>query len=292
MITNIYFFDTVDKTKLAVQCVPKEVEYKPNSAFATISSPGRNNPIYHFTGSEDEISFELDWYSEEAKRMDVIKNCRWLEARSKNNGNIESIHPILLIWGGSLMDNESQAGESWLISAAPYRMVQFDKMYDMYPVQAYQTITLKRITVGNRTYSEIGAVKEPFISKDMDDTTSLTGTNVELGLFTKKDADIRITAKIPNYFTDPNAKEPAVEVKEFKKPKDFDKSYVPRSINFPHEIADLNSTLQSNNPLMQRAIEFGKSYVKYQANGVIYAIGRTPEELLDNVNKVFYTKIF
>jgi len=65
-----------------------------------IASFGSNNPIYQYTGSEDTLSFVIDWFSSENHREDVIFNCRWIEALTKSDGYNEPPHRVKIIWGG------------------------------------------------------------------------------------------------------------------------------------------------------------------------------------------------
>lgn len=146
----IFFMDTRTLEVLQFQFVPREISYNPTSEFVAIQTFARNNPRYHYTGSEDTVEFEIDWHCEEENREDVIKKCRWLEARSKNNGYKEDPPDMLFKWG-NLFTTE----DTWIIVAAPYKLSNFDKPYGMLPKQAYQNITLKRVTKTNTTYNQI-----------------------------------------------------------------------------------------------------------------------------------------
>lgn len=183
---ELYIVDLITGEKIGMQFVPRELDYKPESSFVAIESMGRNNPLYHYTGSEDTLSFELDWHIESNMFDDVLGKCKKLEALSKNNGFDEPPHPVLLVWGG-LMFSDAK----WLMVAAPYKLSgfynkiglftsrgettgtvteatagqqQLDPKFNpedaffpagMLPSQAYQSITLKRITDNNRTRNQI-----------------------------------------------------------------------------------------------------------------------------------------
>lgn len=159
--------------------VPDVLSYNPESEFVGIASFGSNNPIYHYTGSEDTLSFTIDWFSKEAHRQDVIFNCRWLEALTKADGYEEAPHRVKIIWGGQneipvtqenyipQWENPSSLFEDsvWVLTSAPYQLSQFVRGYrneygnvvstGMLPQQALQTVTFKRITSHNRTTREI-----------------------------------------------------------------------------------------------------------------------------------------
>lgn len=142
--------------------VPRQLEYNIESSFVGIASFGRNNPFYQYTGSEDTLSFQIDWFSEHNHREDVIFNCRWVEALTKSNGYDEPPHRVYLQWG---TNNVLFDGVLWVVTSANYILSDFVKAYrdqqgsivpvNMLPQQARQEIKLKRITRSNRTTSEI-----------------------------------------------------------------------------------------------------------------------------------------
>lgn len=151
--------------------VPRELNYVPESKFVGIASFGTNNPIYQFTGSEDTLSFEIDWFSDQDNRRDVIFNCRWLEALTKSDAYQEAPHRVKIVWGGQQTgDNEWEDPQGlwedsvWVLVSAPYRLSQFNRGYmkdgnyvstHMLPQQAYQTVVFKRVTNYNRSTADI-----------------------------------------------------------------------------------------------------------------------------------------
>ncbi len=154
--------DSRRTNRLTIPFIPKELDYTPQSNFVGIASFGRNNPFYQYTGSEDTLTFEIDWFSNTFNREDVITNCRWIEALSKADGYDDVPHRVMLNWGS---ENKLFLDEVWLVVAAPYRLSQFQRAYrdpdgevkslHLLPQQAYQTVTLKRVTKENRTIKQI-----------------------------------------------------------------------------------------------------------------------------------------
>jgi len=142
--------------------IPKELEWNSESAFATIAPMGRNNPNYHFTGAEDKLEFEIDWYAFDWGRREVIENCRKIEALSKADAYTFRPHKVQLMWGkdGILFDRME-----FVVLAAPYKLTQFNKgnidasgkavSTHMLPIQAYQQVTLGRISSNNLSKIEI-----------------------------------------------------------------------------------------------------------------------------------------
>ena len=147
--------------ELRIPFVPRELQVTPESNFVGISSFGRNNPFYQFTGAEDTLTFEIDWLASENNREDVITNCRWIEALTKGDGYNDVPHRIILMWGAN---NKLFKDHKWLIISAPYRLMDFNRGYiendqfyntHMLPTRAIQSITLKRITNDNLTSANI-----------------------------------------------------------------------------------------------------------------------------------------
>lgn len=148
--------------RLTLPFVPREIEYTPTSNFVTIASFGRNNPFYQYTGAEDTITFDIDWFSKTENREDVITQCRWIEALSKADSYDDLPHRVMLNWGSK---NKMFIDEVWIVVSAPYRLSQFQRAYrdnnndvvslHMLPQQAIQTVTLKRVTKENRTIKQI-----------------------------------------------------------------------------------------------------------------------------------------
>lgn len=143
--------------------IPREISYQPSSKFIGIATMARNNPHYHFTGSEDSITFEIDWYTERLDRTDVINACRKIESFTKGDSYTDIPHRVKLIWG---QDDKLFVDDVWLITDAPYTLTEFTKGYKdpqtnervrigMLPSAAMQTVTLKRLTTNNRSRQEI-----------------------------------------------------------------------------------------------------------------------------------------
>ena len=146
---------------IQLHAIPKELGWNSESTFAAIKPIGRNNAFYHYTGSEDKLEFEIDWYSQGWDRRDVIKKCRRVEALSKADGYSGDPHKVILKWGnGDILFS----GMYFHVIEAPYRMTQFNKAQlregtvestHMLPVQAYQKVILARVTETNLTKVEI-----------------------------------------------------------------------------------------------------------------------------------------
>jgi len=173
---------------IALQNIPLELAYEGDSNFNVIKGIARNNPHYQYTGSEDTLEFDVDWYAEKDNRMDVINNCRWLEALTKGDGYCDAIHRVMIIWGGNGVEakNPIPGVETpmevlttanndklfpnmiWLLTKASYKLKQFNRGYfpiknksgqyistQLLPCQAEQKLVFKRITEFNLSRAQI-----------------------------------------------------------------------------------------------------------------------------------------
>lgn len=145
-----YILDLITRERLFFQNIPTDLKYNPESNWGPVASPGRNNPLYQYTGGEDTLTFTLSWYADVATKDDVIKSIKWLEALGKNNGYDEKPHPLQCVWGMLYRDAK------WIMhSAGPINLSLFDRAVGMLPKMASQEIILKRITTINRTRTDI-----------------------------------------------------------------------------------------------------------------------------------------
>lgn len=144
-----FIIDLVTLEKLYFQNIPPALDYNPESNFESIASPGRNTPIYQYSGAEDTLDFVLTWYADDESRLDVLLKCKWLEALGKNNGFDEPPHLVKLCFGELFSDAK------WIVAKASYKLGRFQRPHRMYPAYAEQQITLKRVEEGNRTRNSI-----------------------------------------------------------------------------------------------------------------------------------------
>lgn len=166
-IVDIDYKDSQKRTRgysyITLPFVPRELSYEASSKFIGIATIGRNNPFYQFTGSEDTLQFDIDWFSNQNDRQDVINSCRWVEALSKSDGYDDLPHRIKLVWG---LDDLLWLDYVWVMVSAPYTLTEFVKgqrnvttggvdRLGLMPQQAIQRVTLKRVANHNLKTSEV-----------------------------------------------------------------------------------------------------------------------------------------
>lgn len=152
-------------TKLVIQGVPNSVEVNPETSWATVKSAGRNNPFYIYTGSEDSVSFEVNWYILDDKkgRIDVIEKCKLLESWTKADGYKASPPALQISWGSSGIYDD----DLFILTSAKYTLSQHQNAYRvpgtnstdvdlrLLPNMAIQSLVFKKVTRDNQTHQDI-----------------------------------------------------------------------------------------------------------------------------------------
>ena len=157
---------TVNPTQyITLQNRPPELDFRGETTWATIKSMGRNVPMYHFTGAEDIIQFNVSWYCNDPENPEeVINKCRLLEAWTKSNG-YQAAPPIVKIeWGDSgIFDNHN-----YILTSATYTLKNFQNGYRvrvpgkpatfgngrLLPAAATQELIFKRVSAYNLSYGD------------------------------------------------------------------------------------------------------------------------------------------
>jgi len=152
-----------DYQYIILQNRPPEVEFNGETSWASIKSFGRNLPMYHFTGAEDKIQFNVSWFCNDSSRpWEVVQKCRLLEAWSKANGYTSSPPLLQIDWGGSGLFSNAY----FILQSATYRLCNFRDGYidrrnndsnwvdgKLYPMAATQELIFARVSDNNPTYS-------------------------------------------------------------------------------------------------------------------------------------------
>lgn len=144
-----YIIDMVTCETLMLQTIPTSLDYNNETQWNVVASPGRNSPLYQYSGAEDTLSFSLSWYANEQSREDVLRKCKWLEALGKNDGYDKKPHQIKFMFGNLFND------ALWIVFDARYKLSLFNRSLGMLPCLANQEVTLKRIMTTNRTLAMI-----------------------------------------------------------------------------------------------------------------------------------------
>lgn len=114
---------------LELQTIPSSISIKPQTSWAVLNSLGRNTPFYHYTGSEDTISFSISWYCNDRDHPEeVLTKCKLLESWCKSDG-YSAAPPILRIFSsrtGGMFGGIN--GEDYILWEAPYEFTGFKRL--------------------------------------------------------------------------------------------------------------------------------------------------------------------
>lgn len=124
--------------RLEIQFMPNEVPISRRANISDVQVVGRNNPLRHHTGGDKSLVLNLDFYSEEDDRQDVLRKVYWLESLTYNNGANGPARTVKLVWGRQLFRKEI-----WLVNSVDIILSNFHSRYDMVPIQAQVSIELK-----------------------------------------------------------------------------------------------------------------------------------------------------
>lgn len=154
----LYLIGVDTGQQLSIQFVPKDLEFTRTVNMQTIQIIGRNNPLYQYTGGEDELSIELDFYSLLSNREDVYKRVNWLRKNTMNNGFNSPPENLRLVFGKLFRKQDV-----WGIKSLSYKFSNFNKPNGYLPQQAYVNITLGLDTPTNSTYDDVDTYGDPFL---------------------------------------------------------------------------------------------------------------------------------
>lgn len=153
---------------IILQNRPSSLDFRGESTLATIKSMGRNTPMYHFTGSEDIIQFNISWFCNDPENPnEVLFKCRLLESWTKSNG-YQAGPPILMIqWGNSGIF----INHKYILTSATYSLSNFRNAYrkrdsngkpsqeivslGLTPSTATQELIFKRVSSYNLSYQDL-----------------------------------------------------------------------------------------------------------------------------------------
>ena len=152
---------------IVIQNRPNRLEFKGETSWAAIKSMGRNTPMYHFTGAEDVVQFNISWFCNDPNHLDeVVNKCRFLEAWTKANGYQASPPVIQIQWGNS----EIFKDHYYILTSATYTLENFNdyirvngnKRNDLkaadgrlLPSSATQELIFKRVSATNLSWNDI-----------------------------------------------------------------------------------------------------------------------------------------
>jgi len=158
---------------IVLQNRPTSIDFRGDTSWASIKSMGRNTPLYHYTGAEDTVQFNISWYCDDPQHPDeVINKCRLLESWSKADGYSKS-PPVLRIQFGNDQNDHLFKDQFFILKSATYTLKNFNSLYTtdgrrvdsnknvtyrngkLYPMVATQELVFNRVSDHNITYKDI-----------------------------------------------------------------------------------------------------------------------------------------
>lgn len=135
--------------RLEFQFVPEPISWDRQPDLAPIPIVGRNNPRKHYTGGEDRLSFQLEFYADEEDRDDVRRKVMWLRSLTYNDGSNAPIRNIKLVWGTLFRH------EVWVVSKCAFQFMHFDSRYGYKPLHARVDLTLDLDPIENLRLQDV-----------------------------------------------------------------------------------------------------------------------------------------
>lgn len=161
----IYNLNTSPYRSITLQNRPLTTEFKGETSWAVIKSMGRNTPMYHYTGAEDIVQFNVSWYCDDPNNPEeVIAKCRLLESWTKSNAYQAAPPELMIRWGNSQLYQD----HLYILISATYTLGNFKNYsrqrlvgqvnwrdYKLLPSTATQELIFKRISANNLSYADI-----------------------------------------------------------------------------------------------------------------------------------------
>ena len=135
--------------KLEVQYIPTSFSTNREANLGEVAVVGRNNPKHHYTGGSNGFTLELDFYSDQKNREDVVAKCRLLESWSMNDGN-KPQELIRVTFGKFFKENEV-----FRIASINVDYSLFSTANSMLPRIAKATVEFKLDTKFNRKSEDV-----------------------------------------------------------------------------------------------------------------------------------------
>jgi hypothetical protein len=146
---ELYFTAVRSLERIEIQYVPRELTDSRGAQYSEVQIVGRNNPILSFGGGADELTFELDFYSEEDNKEDVIRKVRWLQSLVNADGYDDGPEDVRLTFG------KLYANYLWRVKTVIARFSNFAENKNWMPQQAYVRVVLSKKTRQNTKIRDI-----------------------------------------------------------------------------------------------------------------------------------------
>lgn len=128
---DCYILETEEPfERLEIQFVPNEISTPREANLTEIMVVARNNPKYHYINGKDTLRMQVEFYSDERGRTDVIRKVQWLKSLTMNNGFQGGLRNVKIVFG------ELFPNEVWLLKSVRPTLSHFDGEAGFLPLRA------------------------------------------------------------------------------------------------------------------------------------------------------------
>ena len=110
--------------RLEFQFMPDNVKTSRSATFAAIAPVGRNNDVLHYVGGNDELEFDLDFFSDENTYKDVVRKCNFLKSLAMADGGYGPAKNVKVVLGKVF------SKEVWVVK-------EVDVSYDYFSIENF-----------------------------------------------------------------------------------------------------------------------------------------------------------
>jgi len=151
---------------LTIRFTPDEIDYSTQSGLKSLGVVGADLQKYHYGGSEDSLSFEIDWFDfKTGSQGSALEQAEKMLALTKGAGWTRNTPPIVFLkWGSG--NNTPFSNYKFLVDKASYKPTQFTRYQNrktdpyteslgvatrdlvdnaFHPLYVKQNVTLKRV---------------------------------------------------------------------------------------------------------------------------------------------------
>ena len=135
--------------RVEIQFVPPNLNIQRTANLKEIAVVNKNDPDTIFTGGRETLKFQLDFYSDDLKKRDVIAKCDWLKSLTFHDGLKGDYRPIRVVFGKLFLT------EIYNVKNVNINMTHLDGLFGFLPLRATVDINLVLSPDTPRTLSNI-----------------------------------------------------------------------------------------------------------------------------------------
>lgn len=126
--------------RLELMDIPDTVSVPRQVNNGVVAVPGRNNPIYQYTGGSDTMNLEMFFFTESEGGVDiesVTRKVNWLKSLTYADNVNQATRKVKIVWAGSSLFQDLE----WVITSVTPEYQGFHSQYNYLPVFAKVTLS-------------------------------------------------------------------------------------------------------------------------------------------------------